>query len=172
MEIKALMSMAMAVSSQSKCPSHKVGTIIFKDGRPLVSGVNGTREKGVNPDEYAVSQGWAVRVGKQVRLFPVHEDKYSAWANDNVVHSEMNAILYAARAGLSVEGATLVTTLSPCNNCAKHIAAAKIKKVVYHTRYSKSKDGWEKALTDQGIIVEQCNDLIDVLNCEVRVERT
>ncbi|ASU00466.1 dCMP deaminase [Aeromonas phage AS-zj] len=171
MKIKTLVTMALAVSNESKCPSHKVGTVIVKDGRVISTGYNGTRAGGINPDEHAINMKWAGFQRGMVRLYPEHEEEYSNWANIHVVHSEMNALLYAARAGQSVDGATLVTSLSPCSNCAKHMAAAGIKKVIYHTRYSKSPDGWEKVLEDQGIEVVHCGDVIDFNNYAVRVDR-
>ena len=54
------------------------------------------------------------------------------------VHAEMEAILSAGRTGVSVEDAILYTTTFPCHNCAKHIVAAGIKRVVYIEPYSKS----------------------------------
>lgn len=171
MKIKTLVTMALAVSNESKCPSHKVGTVIVKNGRVISTGYNGTRAGGINPDEHAISMGWAERAVDGVRLYPKYEDEYSSWANTHVIHSEMNALLYAARSGQSVDGATLVTSLSPCSNCAKHMAAAGIKKVIYHTLYSKSAEGWEKTLEDQGIEVEQYESVIDFNNYHVRVPR-
>lgn len=55
------------------------------------------------------------------------------------VHAEMEALLFCARNTLSVRGATLYTTTFPCHNCAKHIIAAGIRKVVYVEPYPKSK---------------------------------
>ena len=55
------------------------------------------------------------------------------------VHAEMEAILSVARdARHSIKGATLYTTTYPCHNCARHIVAAGIKKVVYIVPYKKS----------------------------------
>ncbi|GAB4531397.1 MAG: hypothetical protein Tsb0020_47700 [Haliangiales bacterium] len=54
------------------------------------------------------------------------------------VHAEMEALLSAARVGVSVRGATLFTTTYPCHNCAKHIVAAGIARVVYVEPYPKS----------------------------------
>lgn len=56
-----------------------------------------------------------------------------------VVHAEMEAILMCARNNLSTRGATLYCTTFPCHNCAKHIIAAGIKRVVYVEPYPKSK---------------------------------
>lgn len=54
------------------------------------------------------------------------------------VHAEMEAITAAARNGIAIGGATLFTTTFPCHNCAKHIVAAGISRVVYVEPYPKS----------------------------------
>lgn len=54
------------------------------------------------------------------------------------VHAEMEAITAAARIGVSITGSTLFTTTFPCHNCAKHIVAAGITRVVYVEPYPKS----------------------------------
>jgi deoxycytidylate deaminase len=54
------------------------------------------------------------------------------------VHAEMEAILSAARNGISVRGGTLYSTTYPCHNCAKHIVAAGISTVKYIEPYPKS----------------------------------
>lgn len=56
-----------------------------------------------------------------------------------VVHGEMEALLSCARNNISCRGATLYATTFPCHNCAKHIIAAGIKRVVYIEPYPKSK---------------------------------
>lgn len=56
-----------------------------------------------------------------------------------VVHGEMEAILSCARNNISCKDATLYATTFPCHNCAKHIIAAGITRVVYIEPYPKSK---------------------------------
>lgn len=56
-----------------------------------------------------------------------------------VVHAEMDALLSCSRAGISTEGTTLYCTTFPCHNCAKHIIACGIKRVVYVEPYPKSR---------------------------------
>jgi deoxycytidylate deaminase len=56
-----------------------------------------------------------------------------------VVHAEMEAILSSGRAGISTINSTLYCTTFPCHNCAKHIIAAGIDRVVYVEPYPKSK---------------------------------
>jgi deoxycytidylate deaminase len=55
------------------------------------------------------------------------------------VHAEMEALLSCARSGVSPRGGTLYSTTFPCHNCAKHIVAAGLKRVVYVEPYPKSK---------------------------------
>jgi deoxycytidylate deaminase len=56
-----------------------------------------------------------------------------------VVHAEMDALLSCARAGIDCHEATLYNTTFPCHNCAKHIIAAGLSRVVYVEPYPKSK---------------------------------
>ncbi|WP_052749720.1 anti-phage dCTP deaminase, partial [Haemophilus haemolyticus] len=56
-----------------------------------------------------------------------------------VVHAEMEAILACSREGISTRGTTLYCTTFPCHNCAKHIIASGIVRVVYVEPYPKSK---------------------------------
>lgn len=54
------------------------------------------------------------------------------------VHAEMAAITDAVRHGVPTKGCTLHTTTFPCHDCAKHIIAAGITRVVYIEPYRKS----------------------------------
>lgn len=55
------------------------------------------------------------------------------------IHAEMEAILSVAREGKhSLVGSTLYTNTYPCHNCARHIVASGIIKVVYIEPYLKS----------------------------------
>src|SRR5439155_301649 len=51
------------------------------------------------------------------------------------VHAEMEALLSCARNGISPRDGTLYSTTFPCHNCAKHIAAAGIARVVFVEPY-------------------------------------
>ncbi len=96
-----------------------------------------------SPD--AKTQVGAVLVGPNDRIISTgyngppagYPDDLIDWSNRDfihprVVHAEMNAILYA---GGRYEGATIYTTLSPCKECLKLIAAAGIKTIIYKDRY-------------------------------------
>lgn len=55
------------------------------------------------------------------------------------IHAEMDAIVSLAReASESTKGKILFATTYPCHNCARHIVAAGISRVVYIEPYEKS----------------------------------
>ncbi len=55
------------------------------------------------------------------------------------IHAEMDAVVSLARnPSLSTQGSILYSTTYPCHNCARHIVAAGISKVVYIQPYEKS----------------------------------
>ena len=56
-----------------------------------------------------------------------------------VVHAEMDAMLSCSRSGIPTIDSTLYCTTFPCHNCAKHIIAVGMKRVVYVEPYPKSR---------------------------------
>ena len=54
------------------------------------------------------------------------------------VHAEMDALLSAARNGISTVGTRLFVTTFPCHSCARHIVAAGVEEVQYIEPYLKS----------------------------------
>ncbi|MEV3840083.1 anti-phage dCTP deaminase, partial [Aeromonas dhakensis] len=56
-----------------------------------------------------------------------------------VVHAEMDALLSCGRAGIPTSGSTIYCTTFPCHNCAKHIIASGVERVVYVEPYPKSR---------------------------------
>jgi len=55
------------------------------------------------------------------------------------VHAEMAALVDAAKRGTAVRGCEMYVTTFPCHNCAKHIIAAGITRVIYLEPYPKSR---------------------------------
>ena len=108
-----LMGVAMLSGMRSKDPNSQVGAcIVSNDNKILSMGYNGF-PKGCSDDEFP----WA-REGDPL------DTKYLY-----VTHSELNAILNYR--GGSLEGAKLYVSLFPCNECAKAIIQAGIKRLVY-----------------------------------------
>ena len=107
------MGIAALAAKRSKDPNTQVGAcIVSTDDVILSTGYNGM-PKGCSDDEFP----WD-REGEAL------ESKYAF-----VTHSELNAILNYR--GGSLEGTKLYVSLFPCNECAKAIIQAGIKKVVY-----------------------------------------
>lgn len=71
------------------------------------------------------------------------------------VHAEMEALLSCARVGVSSREGVLYSTTFPCHNCAKHIVAAGISRVVFVEPYPKS---MAKNLHDDAINIANESD--------------
>lgn len=162
MKASTFMQIAYLVSQESKCVSWKVGAVIAKNGRIISTGYNGSPAGGVNCCDHAQKEGWTTstydpippHVNRTVLKTECRND-HSAWSARNEIHAELNAILYAAKNGLAIDGATMYVTLSPCNNCAKAIAQSGIKQLVYSETYDRIQPGWDSILKEAGIEVFQ-----------------
>jgi cytidine deaminase len=71
------------------------------------------------------------------------------------VHAEMAALMDAARRTISVRDLTLYGTTLPCHECAKHIIAAGISRVVYIEPYPKSR---AEEMFEEAIVVDPTED--------------
>ncbi len=76
----------------------------------------------------------------QNALSPFMKDSLVMQINEygRTVHAEMAALMDAAHRGVAVSGCHLYTTTFPCHECARHIVAAGITRVVYVEPYPKS----------------------------------
>lgn len=116
-------------AEQSKCQSRKVGCILVSpDGRMIGQGYNGApRGSSCDDCDRCNKAGGNPESGKDLSLALC-------------AHAEANAIGYAARKGIALEGCTLYCTTRPCLECAKLIVAAGIIEVVYLESYCVSHD--------------------------------
>jgi dCMP deaminase len=135
---KLYLDIAERFSKESNCISFKVGCVIVKDGRIISSGYNGTPSGFINCNEKFAD--W-----NEVRFGPGPSDaekkrrreEHHEWSNNFEIHSEMNCLLYAAKYGICIDGATIYSTVQPCNQCLKNIIQSGIKRIVYHKLYDK-----------------------------------
>jgi len=116
------MGIAFAVRERADCKGQKVGAVIVTEDRIISTGYNGTPEKMVN-----CSDGGCVRCENRGKQYP----SGTGYDLCICVHAEQNAILSAARFGITVQGATLYTTTQPCFGCLKEMLQAKINQVYY-----------------------------------------
>jgi len=70
---------------------------------------------------------------------------------ESTLHAEENAIAFCVKNGISVKGATIYITTSPCIRCARLIAQSGISKVIYLEEY-KDNSGIE-LLKENGVRV-------------------
>ena len=123
------------VSHRATCLKLHVGAVIVKDGMIVSTGYNGA-PKHMDHCETCL------RMERNIS----HGEHYEICRS---VHAEQNAIIQAAVNGVSVKGATMYCTHTPCYICAKMIINAEIEKVHVQTRLD-IKDG-EEALKEAGI---------------------
>ncbi len=113
---ETFMLSAVVSSARSKDPSSQVGAcIVGSDNRILSLGYNGS------------PNSW--------------DDNKFPWLRENedfnytkypyVIHGEMNALLNYKGDMRELVGSTLYVTLFPCSNCAKFMAQAGVKRIVY-----------------------------------------
>ncbi len=117
------MSIAHVVATRSNCIRRQVAAVLVKDHRIVSTGYNGT-PKGIRN----CCDGGCPRCSG---------DSPSGTNLGECVccHAEENAITQAAYHGISIQGATLYTTTSPCLICAKMIINSGIRKVIYQEDY-------------------------------------
>ena len=103
--------LAQHISTWSKDPSTKVGCVVVGEDREIRStGFNGF-PRGINDDEERLTD---------------REKKYPL-----ICHAEENAIMHAARIGVSLKDSTAYVTWPPCSRCARSLIQAGIREIVY-----------------------------------------
>ena len=138
---------AINLSYLSHCVSRQVGCVIEKDGRTLSTGINGTSGGDENCDELFPVEGFDAKAHRE-------------WSDINEIHAELNAINWAAKHGISLDGSTLYCTLQPCLQCSKNLPAVGIKRIVFNEFYDRV-DNFEEQrlhLLKKGVIIEKLMD--------------
>ena len=106
---------AREVAGRSTCDRKHVGAVIVRDRNILSTGYNGS-----------------------IRGLPHCDDVGHMMENGHcvaTVHAEANAIIQAAKNGVSIDGATIYTTASPCWPCFKLIANSGCSRIIFGEFY-------------------------------------
>lgn len=108
------MDIALVISNRGTCGRAKVGCVITQDDRIVSTGYNGP------------PAGWhcEIRFCGDMTGTCTH-----------AIHAEANAIVFAAKKRIALEGAKLYCLSSPCVGCAKLIIQAGIKTVLFRDPY-------------------------------------
>ncbi len=111
------------VAKRSTCLRRHVGALLVKNRQILSTGYNGAPsglvhcgERGCLRDRLQIPSGQRAELCR-------------------AVHAEQNAMIQAARHGVSVEGGTLYVTTQPCVLCTKLAINAGIRRIVYRGEY-------------------------------------
>ena len=113
--------------------------MFVKDGRCITWGYNGAPPGLPHCSENA--HGWDNEeipsdfLGDSVEERLFYEQLVRQNGCRNATHAEANALAFAARHGISTDGATLYASVSPCEGCARLLIAAGIRRVVFLTPY-------------------------------------
>ena len=118
------LKIATVVAERSTCLRHHVGAVAVRDKHILSTGYNGAAagvkdclELGCLRDEHNIESGTRHEVCRGI-------------------HAEQNAIIQASLHGVTLEGATIYCTHSPCILCAKMLVNARIKRFVTFGNYA------------------------------------
>ena len=154
------------VAQRSTCLRFQVGALIVKEGRIISMGYNGPVagrpecKKVPTFEELTTDPAYRGRAASKV-IQELNNDPLLCEGPGctRSLHAETNAIAFAAKAGVSVEGCTLYCSLSPCINCAKVIVNSGIKEVKFLKKY-RNEEGI-RFLQESGITVVDMGEMAD-----------
>jgi dCMP deaminase len=109
------MRIAVDVSSRSTCDRKHVGALIVRDRNILSTGYNGS----VSGLPHCDDVGHIMENGHCIAT----------------IHAESNSIIQAAKHGVSIDGASIYTTASPCWNCFKLIVNSGMRRILFGEFY-------------------------------------
>ena len=118
------MTMANYAATRTTCLRRGVGCVIVKDNRVLATGYNGV-PTGIT--HCAVTGCLREKLG--VPSGQRHEICRG-------LHAEQNAIIQAAKFGISIDGAKIYVNTQPCVVCAKMLINAGIEEIIYQNPYN------------------------------------
>lgn len=146
------MSIATLASLRSTCLSRQVGCLIVKDDHPISFGYNGPARGVAHCD----TKGGCIRrsqvdykSGSYLELCPAS-------------HAEQNAIAFAAKHGISVDGAIMYVNTFPCKDCMNSIINSGIRKIVYDSNYNASLSEEIASNVDIELVKYEGKPIIDV----------
>ena len=124
---KLYTEIAKLFSQRSTCGRLQVGCVITRDGRIIASGYKW-------PLKATYSRGLGIIGKSKVLEDPFSKERCGCNLNEpctKSIHAEANAISFAARNGIILEGTTMYCTHSPCLKCAELIIQAGVEQVIF-----------------------------------------
>lgn len=118
------MNIAKMVAERSTCNRAKIGAVIVKDRSIISTGYNGA-PAGL---PHCTEVGCLIYTS----INPDGEEEQNCF---RTIHAEINAIAQAAKHGVSIDGADIYITASPCYHCLKVLINVGIKNIYYLKPY-------------------------------------
>ncbi|ANQ52986.1 MULTISPECIES: dCMP deaminase family protein [Thermosipho] len=117
------LKIALIISTRSSCIHRKVGAVIVKDKRILATGYNQPPSGFPHCNEInCIRDDLNISSGKNQEIC-------------YALHAEQNALMQAAKFGISTDNSIIYVTHKPCSVCARLIINAGIKKVIFINDY-------------------------------------
>ncbi len=133
------LELANAASNRATCDRGKSGCVIVKDKQVLATGYVGSPAGLPHCDD----------VGHLMKKMIQENGEISEHCL-RTVHAEQNAICQAAKRGISIEGSTIYTRMTPCQTCAMLLINCGIQRVVCERKYQLAEES-EQLLAEAGI---------------------
>lgn len=134
------LKIASVVAERSTCLRHHVGAVAVRDKHILSTGYNGAAagikdclELGCLRDANNIPSGTRHEICR-------------------AIHAEQNCVIQASLHGVSLEGATIYCTHTPCILCAKMLVNARISRFVSFGKYADS--SFEELFKEAGIVTD------------------
>ena len=134
------LKIASVVAERSTCLRHHIGAVAVRDKHILSTGYNGAAsglkdclELGCLRDELNIESGTRHEICR-------------------AIHAEQNVIIQAALHGITLSGATVYCTHTPCILCAKMLVNSRIKRFVTFGNYAD--DAFKKLFQEAGVEFE------------------
>lgn len=135
------MEVANTISKRATCDRGRSGCVIAKDRQLIVTGYVGSPIGFAHCDE----------AGHHLKSV-THEDGSVTEHCMRTVHAEQNAICQSAKLGVSIDGATIYTRMTPCRTCTMLLINCGIKHVVCERKYQKAAES-EEMLAAAGVSI-------------------
>ena len=120
------MEIAYKVSERSTCIRRQVGAVLVKNKQIISTGYNGSirgTKHCIDDPNLCLRSSESIPTGERLDLC-------------RAIHAEINAIIQAARNGISTDGCTLYVTTRPCRDCFNACYQAGIVRFIYSGEYT------------------------------------
>jgi dCMP deaminase len=122
---------AVTVSLRGTCPRKQVGAVIVKNSHIVSMGYNGA-PPGM---PHCTKVGCGGGRERDVQCIGGKDGLEYPNGCTRAIHAEMNAIAFAARAGIPTDDAVMYSTCATCANCAALVVSSGICEFVYLEEY-------------------------------------